>query len=207
MDDIRERFRLRLQELMAKHNYTPGRLAKESGASVQSVSTWLKGKNMPNVPMLWTIADIFNVSVDNILGGNPEEDAYTGPRSSIADKLAKYLNSGEFDGRTFDDVTDTYTFGKKLKHLLHCRSMGRQTLAAKIGVQVEDINNWIAGTTVPDLSQLIAVCEVLDTSMDRIAFTKAPVTCISNYGLTLRDIDMLQLIADAMRRAHRKERG
>jgi transcriptional regulator with XRE-family HTH domain len=60
--------KLHISELRKKKNITQEELATQLGISFQSVSKWETGTSLPDVTMLPKIAEIFDVSVDYVLG-------------------------------------------------------------------------------------------------------------------------------------------
>lgn len=58
----------KIQELRRNHNITQERLAAEMGVSVAAVSKWENANSMPDIIMLCSLADYFNVTTDELLG-------------------------------------------------------------------------------------------------------------------------------------------
>ncbi len=58
----------RLQELRATKNISQTQLAQLLGVSKVSVCGYESGKRIPSLPMLIKLADVFDVSVDTLLG-------------------------------------------------------------------------------------------------------------------------------------------
>jgi two-component system chemotaxis response regulator CheY len=57
-------------ELRRSKNITQEKLAAELGVSVAAVSKWETGNSMPDILMLCSIADYFDVTTDELLGRN-----------------------------------------------------------------------------------------------------------------------------------------
>ena len=207
MQDIRQQFCANLNHLMETNGYTPLRLARETEATAQAVSTWIKGKNIPGIEKLFAISRIFGTTVDALLADNIDgtEPKVTQSLSGVALKLQQHLDGDDVEVRLFSDTGDDYHFGRTLAHLLKCRSMSKRILAARLGVEQTVVEKWVAEIDVPNLSQLREICDILNVSMDRIAYSRGPVTCIHNHNLSLKDLDLLQTIAESLRRAHRKK--
>lgn len=70
-------FRYRLMNLRRENNLKAEELAKMVGVSPSAVSLWERGKNYPNQNILIKICDIFNCSVDYILGRTDERYMFT----------------------------------------------------------------------------------------------------------------------------------
>ncbi len=58
----------RISSLRREHNMTQVELADKLSISFQAVSNWERGNSMPDITKLPELADIFNVSVDELLG-------------------------------------------------------------------------------------------------------------------------------------------
>lgn len=55
-------------ELRKKKELTQENLASEMGVSIAAVSKWETGCSIPDIGMLWSLADFFDVSTDELLG-------------------------------------------------------------------------------------------------------------------------------------------
>ena len=60
----------RIAELRKKKDMTQFELADRMGISYQAVSNWERGNSMPDISKLPELAEIFGVTVDEILGGS-----------------------------------------------------------------------------------------------------------------------------------------
>ena len=71
-----------IAEFRKKCGFTQKELAERAGVSSQTVSKWEKGISAPDINLLPTLAKIFNISVDMLLGCSTEfenvnlDDAY-----------------------------------------------------------------------------------------------------------------------------------
>lgn len=59
----------RIVELCRRFDMTQSELADRLGVSFQAVSNWERGNSMPDISKLPELAEIFQVSVDELLGG------------------------------------------------------------------------------------------------------------------------------------------
>ena len=66
-----------LMNLRKKHGYTQSDLADRLGVSFQAVSKWERGENLPDAFTLIDIANIYNVTVDEILKGELIEKEFS----------------------------------------------------------------------------------------------------------------------------------
>jgi transcriptional regulator with XRE-family HTH domain len=57
-----------LKLLMKEHGYNQVRLAKLTGISQSAVSAWLLGKKEPSILSLWLLADLFDTTIDELVG-------------------------------------------------------------------------------------------------------------------------------------------
>lgn len=65
----------RLAKLRRSANMTQMEVAEKLGISFQAVSCWEHGKTMPDISNLLKIAQIYNVSVDEILSNERQANA------------------------------------------------------------------------------------------------------------------------------------
>lgn len=84
--------KLRIAELRKMRGFNQQDLAQVLGVSFQSVSKWETGATMPDITLLPSIAEFFNVSVDQLLGLKPLPHEVYVPRNSD--------NRDSFNGKT-----------------------------------------------------------------------------------------------------------
>ena len=84
------------EKLCTSRNVTPYKVAKETGVSTSTLSSWKKGRYTPKQDKLQKIADYFGVSVDYLLGVQN-----SGPQTDPE----WYINNetGEVAQEVFDD--------------------------------------------------------------------------------------------------------
>ena len=67
------KFSEEIKRLRKEHHYTQDELAKKLHVTRQAVSNWENEKNLPDIETVIAIAQIFNISLDElILGGNTD---------------------------------------------------------------------------------------------------------------------------------------
>ena len=71
-----ESFGARLAELRRQHNLTQNDIADRLNISAQAVSNWENDLTSPDIDTLLKLADIFNISTDELLGKNKIEPVY-----------------------------------------------------------------------------------------------------------------------------------
>ncbi|MBE5956543.1 MAG: helix-turn-helix transcriptional regulator [Lachnospiraceae bacterium] len=64
---------LRLKELRKKHNYSQAYVAEQLNISRQSISHWENGKSYPDMDNAILLAELFEVTVDELLEDNHEQ--------------------------------------------------------------------------------------------------------------------------------------
>ena len=204
---IRDLFSDKLDRLMKRDDFNPQSLARALDVSAGAISTWTRAKNLPSTEKMIEISNLFGVSIDSLLSINADIQPAKKTvklEDKVVTRLQQMLDGEDTEVTLFSDISEDTRFGARLNHLLKCKSMSVSTLSERTNVPVDTIKSWINETSAPDLTQLIAVCDTLHVSMDRIAYSRSPATCIQNRGLSVKDCEMLQLIADALRKSHKK---
>ena len=64
----------KFEELLKKNNVTAYRVAKETGVTTATLTSWKQGKYTPKREKLQKIADYFGVGVEYFTGGEPVEE-------------------------------------------------------------------------------------------------------------------------------------
>ena len=67
-----EQFNERLQQAILRSGMTQKELAEKVGITEAAVSHYLKGDRMPRSAVAVKLADVLNMSVDELMGGNTE---------------------------------------------------------------------------------------------------------------------------------------
>ena len=67
-----EKFNERLQQAISRSGMTQKELAEKVGITEAAVSHYLKGDRMPRSAVAVKLADVLNMSVDELMGGNTE---------------------------------------------------------------------------------------------------------------------------------------
>lgn len=60
----------RIQKLRIQNNMTQDKLSKKLGIDRTTLAHYEMGKRTPGIDILWEIADIFGVSIDELIGRN-----------------------------------------------------------------------------------------------------------------------------------------
>lgn len=69
-----EKFSYRLTVLLDENNMTQTQLAKKIGTSNVTICRYLTGERVPRLDVVTKIADVFNVSLDYLLGLSNDEN-------------------------------------------------------------------------------------------------------------------------------------
>ena len=65
---MKDKFAVRLNELIKDNNVSKRELAKKIGVSATSISDWSNGKIQPTAENIFLISEYFQVSADYLLG-------------------------------------------------------------------------------------------------------------------------------------------
>ena len=94
-NDYNSVFAQRLRDLIDERNLTLPELAEQLNTTRQSIGQWKNGDTVPNIIMLKTIAEYFNVSADYLIGiedYKTHEAASVGALTGISEDNIKWLN-------------------------------------------------------------------------------------------------------------------
>ena len=69
-----EKFSYRLTVLLDEHNMSQTQLAKKVGTTNVTICRYLTGERVPRLDVVTKIADVFNVSLDYLLGLSNDEN-------------------------------------------------------------------------------------------------------------------------------------
>lgn len=101
----------KIAELRKKQNMTQFELADKLGISFQAVSNWERGNSMPDISKLPELAELFEVSIDEVLGkSNPVLNEV------VKDEKAKLINYSETDINEAADLIKP----QKIKEMIEC---------------------------------------------------------------------------------------
>ena len=75
MEGVRQNIAKNLTELRQQHNMTQTELAEKLNYSDKAVSKWERAESLPDVAVLTQIADLFGISLDELVRGEATLDA------------------------------------------------------------------------------------------------------------------------------------
>ena len=64
-----------IKELREKNKMTQLQLAEKLGVTDKTISKWETGKGYPDITLLGPIADVFRISITELISGNPIHNA------------------------------------------------------------------------------------------------------------------------------------
>lgn len=73
------------------------------------------------------------------------------------------------------DMFDTVKIGRKIAELRKSKNMTQFELADAMGVSFQAVSNWERGNSMPDISKLAELSEILGTTVDELLGKKNPV--------------------------------
>jgi transcriptional regulator with XRE-family HTH domain len=79
----------RIRELREEKNMTQIRLSTELAVSQETISAYENGKHYPKLESLFQMSELFNVSMDYIMGVSPVRNAI--PKDSLPDNEVRML--------------------------------------------------------------------------------------------------------------------
>ena len=78
-----------IKKLRKDNNLTQDELAKKLGVTYQAVSKWENGKSIPDIAILKTVSELFNVNIDELLEGSVKNKKKLNKKLDY--KLLKFL--------------------------------------------------------------------------------------------------------------------
>lgn len=90
---------IRIAKLRKKHNMTQTELADKLGVSFQAVSNWERGNSMPDISKLPELAEVFGVSIDEILGEKSDL-----VEAAINNEIDSYCKQNETLGKEIENA-------------------------------------------------------------------------------------------------------
>ena len=113
----------KFEELLKKHNVTAYRVAKETGVTTATLTSWKQGKYTPKLEKLQKIADYFGVDTDYFSDGEESKAKSSNQGYYIDEETAKTAQEIYDNDKILFDVYKTadkerlVEFAKKLAEL------------------------------------------------------------------------------------------
>lgn len=84
-----------------------------------------------------------------------------------------------------DATFDIAKVGRQIAYRRKLMNMTQEDLAEKLGVSAQAVSKWENGRTMPEVSLLVALAGILDTSVDGLLMPRAHVATEANFEHTL----------------------
>lgn len=91
-----------LKELRKEKGFTQEQIAEKLNVSGRTVSRWETGNNMPDISLLVTIADLYDVTIPEIINGERKSEDMREEVKEVAEVMADY--AGVEKGKIISDV-------------------------------------------------------------------------------------------------------
>lgn len=142
MEWNQEEFGKRLKMLREEVGYTMLAFGKEIGTSASRIKHWEDGKSAPSASWIVKISDKFNVSVDDLLKGEPKnyyasdhEDSVSPLFAQIAEEQAHYSAGHQ------EDIEELVDRMNGLKNRKYAGPEGREEIITEIATQLEHLTD------------------------------------------------------------------
>jgi len=172
-----------LKQFRKDKDLTQEEVAEMLGVSPQSVSKWERGDAMPDITLLPALANLYNVSVDALIGMDKINDRQA--RNAVFTEGHKYLREGDI--RAAIDV-----FAGALK-----------TLPNDIGFMSDLAMSYALGDGSDELNKALNLCErvLADNQGDKVHHTTRAALCF----IYLKAGEKEKAVAAARRLPHLRE--
>lgn len=82
-----------LKELRKEKGITQEQVAEKLNVSARTVSRWETGRNMPDISLLVEIAELFDVTIPEIINGERKDETMNEEVKEVARKMADYAET------------------------------------------------------------------------------------------------------------------
>ena len=139
---MKENFAIKLRELRKASGMTQEQLAAEFGVSVQAVSKWETAASYPDIELMPRIADLFGVSLDELLRDvkneksiEAGEEIHTDAEQQCKRRTARRQRKG-YIRRRISQFSDTVSDKNLVNHIIershqHCHNTGNGKFTKK----------------------------------------------------------------------------
>lgn len=154
----------RIRLLRKQAGLTQEELGKKMGVIKQTVSSWENNISEPNSEILLSLASVFDVSVDYLLGNDPLENSIK--KNINADKLNSTPEEKYFYFFFDDENTLRNVFTKRVKTAILDIGLTEEEFKDEISFGREKASSFLDGSGEPTADDLIELSQFLDTSID-----------------------------------------
>jgi transcriptional regulator with XRE-family HTH domain len=142
------------EELLKEHDVTPYRVAKETGVTTATFTSWKQGKYTPKQDKLQKIADYFDVSVEYLLG-----------KTAFRKPMELFENWSGHNDPYFEAPFD---FGKLLMRERENQGITQQEVSKALHITESDVDGIEEGTLPLNYELAQKYANFLDTSVQQI---------------------------------------
>jgi len=96
------------------------------------------------------------------------------------------------------DINNMETIGKNIKFAREEKGMAQNTLAASLNISAASVSNWEKGKRMPDITNLIAICNILNVESDQILGLKATPTKANKNKAQLLENNLSEMEFDLL---------
>lgn len=130
----------RLEDLMFENNFSADDVSKKISLDCSTIYKYLNGKKLPSVETAIKLANLFNCSIEYLLGRTEQNHA-----------------------QTFHEPPP---FSQQLKFLLEYFKKSQYNLYTYGNFPQSAIQNWMKGKYTPTLDNIVKLAEYLDCTVD-----------------------------------------
>jgi len=175
----------RLRELREKREISQNQIAQSLNVCISAISKYESGVNSPDVKKLIKIAEIFNVSIDYLLGlSDIFIPLYGTETARFIIKLPSFTTQEQFGVvrkiaavilKTEIKAFETDSFSERLKKLRYDKEIRQKELAIDFKVTTAAISEYETGKNFPNVRKLIKIAEEFNVSVDYLlGFSDSP---------------------------------
>lgn len=96
------------------------------------------------------------------------------------------------------DINNMETIGKNIKYAREDKGIAQNVLASKLNISAASVSNWEKGKRMPDITNLIAICNALDVESDQILGLKATPTKANKNKAQLLENNLSEMEFDLL---------
>ena len=146
----------RLRTLRKRRGWTQSDLAKQCSVSPQVISNWERQYSTPDANAVARLADIFDVSVDYLMGREDDDSPVRIDKAHASDEIS--LGQVYPESRGF--------FPHRLRTIRSQRGISTLDLATALGVSTKTIDDWETQRAEPTLQNILSLTLYFGVSID-----------------------------------------
>lgn len=154
----------RIRLLRKQAGLTQEELGKKMGVIKQTVSSWENNISEPNSEILLSMASVFDVSVDYLLGNDTPENP--SKKNINTNKPNNTLEENFFNSFFGEKNAMRDVFAKRVKTAILDIGLTDEDFKNGISFGRERANSFLDGSGEPTANDLIELSQFLDTSID-----------------------------------------